>query len=86
MAKPKSNTSKSTQPEKYNYHPDQFAGTFDLLFLKPQARAMSYEDELLTAEEKAAYYEDLVQNWRVVRSCAENELPRVIFPTASWPA
>ena len=38
------------------------AGKFDLGFLQPQEPPVSYENELLTAEEKAAYYEDLIQN------------------------
>jgi hypothetical protein len=53
---------KRTPAELDKFNSDHYAGTFDLGFLQPQEPPISYQNELLTAEEKAAYYEDLIQN------------------------
>ena len=60
-------TAKKKQPKRPLAESDKFdfrhhVGMFDLGFLKPQQPPMSYQNELLTAEEKAAYYDDLIQN------------------------
>ncbi len=58
--------SKHAKTRTGTHEPDlrHIVGPFDLEFLKPQGpRAVDcYEDALLTAEEKAAYYEDLIKN------------------------
>jgi hypothetical protein len=45
------------------FNPEHCVGEFSLSFLDEEpVPQVSYEDELITAEEKAAYYEDMVKN------------------------
>jgi len=62
MATRKKNQPKQPPVEAVEFDSSHFAGTFEPCFLGPQEASLSYKNELLTAEEKAAYYEDLINN------------------------
>ncbi len=62
MAPRKKKQQKRSLEESEKFDSRHHAGTFDLGFLQPQPPPISYQNELLTAEEKAAYYEDLIKN------------------------
>ncbi len=62
MATRKQKQTKRPPVELDEFESRHHAGTFNLDFLEAKDPPISYEDQLLTAEEKAAYYEDLIQN------------------------
>jgi len=63
MATPNKKLQNQAPAQSDKFDSRHHAGRFNLDFLNPQVPLiMSYQDVLLTAEEKAAYFEDLAQN------------------------